>query len=117
MRARHVRGVRSRARPPKRVVATAQGASGSRLARDADLVAVAIRGAADADEQDEPPGAPAPTAAEAQSKPSSTFGTTGVGSGDHTGPLPFWIGGSDRGRALAAGVASAPAMRLAVARR
>ena len=34
-----------------------------------------------------------------------------------TGPLPLEIGVSDTGRALAAGAASAPAMRPAVARR
>src|SRR5215207_2702660 len=49
-----VRCGRSPARPPKEVVAAARAASGSRLAGDADVVvATAVAGAADADEQHE----------------------------------------------------------------
>src|SRR3954452_13162446 len=62
-----------------------------------------------------PPAVPAPMAAEAQSKPSSICTTGGAGSVT-TGSPVFGVSGP-AGRALAAGAASAPAMRLAAARR
>src|SRR6201999_1353359 len=61
-----------------------------------------------------PPAAPAPIAAEAQSKPSSATGTTGP---TVTWLPPLSIGGSLRGRAFAAGAATAAVARATAVRR
>ena len=88
-------------------------AGGERVAlvRDADvLVAVAVGDAAHAMSRMMPPAAPAPMAAEAQSKPSSTLCTTGAGLDDERSAGCVSAGA---GRALAAGAASAAATRPA----